>query len=270
MKTKEVKTTGMHRLSVLLAASLILLLTTSACLQGKRATDSDKYITKKVKVDRFNKIHLQGSPNITYQHSSQHRVEIYGNSDIVPLLETFVDGKTLIVRFKKNTRIYNSGRLEVKVFAPEINECAISGSGNIRFDQGIQTKENISFRISGSGNIQGKDIQCKAMDITIAGSGNVKLEQTKSKECTVGISGSGNVRLDGTTDKAEYRISGSGHISTDQLKADNVTANTTGSGSICCYAGKKLTARATGSGSISYRGNPQQVDAPQQKIRAIR
>lgn len=256
-------------LLALFATGLILILTAGSCLQGKHVTGSKNYLTKKVEVGHFNEIKLLGSANVTYHQGSENYIEIYGSDNIIPLLETFVDGNTLIVKYKKNVTIWK-GKLEVKVFSPELNKLTINGSGDIHFANGIQTKEDISLNINGSGDIKGKDFKCRKMAVSISGSGDMKLQQIESEECNASIAGSGDIGLSGKTLNAKYKIAGSGNIAADNLKSENVSASTTGSGSISCYASRKLTARVAGSGDIAYRGNPQEIDAPRKNIRQIK
>lgn len=256
-------------LLALLATGLFLILTASSCLQGKHATGSKNYLTKKVEVGHFNEIKLLGSANVTYHQGSQNYIEIYGSDNIIPLLETYVDGNALIIKYKKNVTIWK-GKLEVKVFSPELNKLTINGSGDIHFANGIQSQEDISFSINGSGDIKGEKFKCRRMSVSINGSGDVKLQQIESKECIASIAGSGDIGLSGKTTNAEYKIAGSGNIEAGNLKSKNVSASTAGSGSISCYASGKLIARVTGSGDIAYRGNPQEIDAPRKNIRQIK
>ncbi|WP_289751003.1 head GIN domain-containing protein [Bacteroides acidifaciens] len=256
-------------LLVLFTTGVFLILTAGSCLQGKHVTGSKNYLTKKVEVGQFNEVKLSSSANVTYHQGSQNYIEIYGSDNIIPLLETYVDGNTLIIKYKKNVTIWK-GKLEVKVFSPELNKLTINGSGDIRLANGIQTKEDISLSINGSGDIKGEKFKCRRMTVSINGSGDVKLQQIESKECIASIAGSGDIGLSGKTLYAEYKIAGSGNIGADNLKSENVSASTSGSGSISCHVTGKLKVRVTGSGDIAYRGNPQEIDAPRKNIRQIK
>ncbi len=256
-------------LSALFAAGLLLILTASFCLQHEFITGSKNYLTKKVEVGHFNEIKLMGSADVTYHQDPQNYIEIYGSDNIIPLLETYVDGDALIIKYKKNVTIKN-GKLEVKVFSPELNKLTINGSGDVYLANGLKTSKNISLCINGSGDIKGKGFECPKMTISINGSGDIELQQIESKECIASIAGSGDISLSGKAPNATYKIVGSGDIEAINLKSDNVSAKTVGSGSIRCYASKRLTARVTGSGDIAYRGNPQEVDAPRKNIRQIK
>lgn len=255
---------------VVLLIGMLMPLTASSCLNnGQRISGSKNYITQEVKVEPFNAIKLMGSADIIYQQDSRTHVEIYGSDNIVPLLDTYVEGNTLIVKFKKNTTIWNKGKLEVRVFSPELNKLTINGSGDIKLVNGIQTEQDIELGINGSGNILGEGFSCQQMSVFINGSGNISLQQIQSKECIAKVAGSGNIKLNGETVNAKYSISGSGNIGASALKASNVGASTTGSGCIRCYASGKLVARVKGSGDIAYKGEPKEIDFPRKGLRKL-
>ena len=181
-------------LLLVLVTGMFLVLTAGSCLQGKHIVGSKNYISKEVKADHFNEIKLVGSANISYWQDTCSHVEIHGSDNIIPLIETYVEGSTFIIKFKKNVTIWK-GKLEIKVFAPELNKLSVNGSGNIRLINGIQTSKDIEFHINGSGNIQGEGFNCQKMAVSINGSGDVRLQQIESQECQASISGSGNICL---------------------------------------------------------------------------
>lgn len=256
-------------LFVVLSTGFFLVSTAASCSLGKRITGSKNYITKEVKPNPFNAIKLIGSMDVIYQQDSRYHIEIQGSDNIVALLETEVDGETLVIKFKKNANIQNKGKLEVKVFSPELNKLSINGSGDVKFANGIETPNDIELSINGSGDIQGNAFNCRRMITSINGSGDIKLQQIQSEECSASINGSGDIELSGKTIKANYQTSGSGDISASNLQATSVETKTSGSGDISCYASEKLTARTSGSGDISYKGNPQKVDSPRKGLHKL-
>ena len=143
-------------LLLVLVTGLSLVLTAGSCLQGKHVVGSKNYISQEVKADHFNEIKLLGSANISYHQDTRSHVEIHGSDNIIPLVETYVDGNTLMIKFKKNVSIWK-GKLEIKVFAPELNKLSVNGSGNIRLINGIQTSKDIEFHINGSATFREKD-----------------------------------------------------------------------------------------------------------------
>ena len=208
---------------------IILIFSATSCFNGPIVKGSKNYITKKENLEHFNDISMSGSANIIYQQDSSSRIEIYGSDNIVELLETKVNGKTLNIKFKKNVNIIDKGKLEIKVFSPDLNGLTLNGSGGILFANGIHTKGDLKVTINGSGNIT----------------------------------------LNGMTGAAKYNISGSGNIKAADLEATDVYAGISGSGNISCFVNGKLGGHVSGSGNVAYKGNPQAIDFPHKKLRKL-
>ena len=132
---------------------IILIFSATSCFNDPIVKGSKNYITKKENLEHFNDISMSGSANITYQQDSSSRIEIYGSDNIVELLETKVNGETLNIKFKKNVNIIDKGKLEIKVFSPDLNRLTLNGSGGILFANGIHTKGDLKVTINGSGNL---------------------------------------------------------------------------------------------------------------------
>lgn len=254
----------------LMTALISILFTSTACSQTNRVKGSNHYITQKVKVKDFSGIKVSGSPDVIYtQTRGKYEVEIYAPDNIVPLLETFVEGNSLVVRFKKNTSITHRGRIEVRVSAPAIDHVHVSGSGSVEFASGLKSDKDLSLKVSGSGDIEGRNIRCANLDIQISGSGDVDLEDITSTNVRMSVSGSGDGKLSGVAETANYRVSGSGEIKATELRSRTVDASVSGSGEIYCHAIDFLKARVSGSGEISYKGNPE-IDFPKKGLRKIK
>lgn len=248
---------------------IILIFSATSCFNSPIVKGSKNYITKKENLEHFNDISMSGSANIIYQQDSSSRIEIYGSDNIVELLETKVNGKTLNIKFKKNVNIIDKGKLEIKVFSPDLNGLTLNGSGGILFANGIHTEGDLKVTINGSGNLGGSTFDTGHLAISIHGSGDVRLKQIDSKTCSASISGSGNITLDGMTDAAKYNISGSGNIKAVALEATDVYAGISGSGNISCFVNGKLGGHVSGSGNVAYKGNPQAIDFPHKKLRKL-
>ena len=129
---------------------IILIFSATSCFNGPIVKGSKNYITKKENLEHFNDINMSGSANIIYQQDSSSRIEIYGSDNIVELLETKVNGKTLNIKFKNNVNIIDKGKLEIKVFSPDLNGLTLNGSGGILFANGIHTEGDLKVTINGS------------------------------------------------------------------------------------------------------------------------
>ena len=208
---------------------IFLIFSATSCMNGPIVKGSKNYITKKENLENFNDISMSGSANIIYQQDSCSHIEVYGSDNIVELLEITVNGETLNIKFKKNVNIIDRGKLEIKVFSPDLNRLTLNGSGGILFANGIHTKGDLKVTINGSGNLT----------------------------------------LDGMASAAKYNISGSGNIKAADLEATDVYAGISGSGNISCFVNGKLGGHVSGSGSVAYKGTPQTIDFPRKKLRKL-
>ena len=250
----------MKSISISSFAAILLIWTITACSPSNRVTGSNNYITKQIKVEKFNGLQLTGSPDVIYkQAQGKPSVEVYGQDNIVELLDIYV---------QNNTSIQNRGKLEIRVSGPALNRIALSGSGDIKLVNGIQTDDNLSIKIQGSGDIAGNKISCNLLSLSINGSGDMTLNRIDALKAEVGINGSGDISLSGICKNAEYSINGSGDIQASELETENVTTSINGSGDISCYATESLKGRVSGSGEVAYRGEPQ-IDFSKKGLRKL-
>lgn len=212
-------------------------------MQAQSITPSKKYITKELNnVSNFSSIRVLGSPDVEYRQSSDSKttVSIYGSDNLVDLLEVSTVNGVLQVNIKKGVKIL-SGERRLKVIAssPSLDDVDIKGSADVYL----------------KGTLKGADL-----NLNITGSGDIDVKNVKATTVKTIVSGSGDVKMKGSTQTAMLTVNGSGDISADKLTATNVVATVSGSGDISCYASKQLDAKASGSGDIEYKGSPSIVN----------
>lgn len=248
----------MKKLFVSILAIGLMAAGTTVNAQQTVVEGSKTYTTKKVNVDSFKHLVLTGSPDVVYTqtNSGKPQVEIYGPDNLVALLETNVEDNKLIIKFKENTSVRHKGKFEVRVSAPEVKSMEVKGSGDITLANTIKTTK-LSLSVQGSGDIEGKKLECEILDLSVQGSGDIKLENIKSTDLKAQVAGSGDIELGGSSKSASYRVNGSGDIKATDLKAEDVQANVNGSGNIRCHATKALKGSVNGSGTVRYKGNPE-------------
>ncbi len=252
---------------------------------GKKVIASNTYVTKEIKVGNFEKINVAGSMDVTYtQRSGAPLVEIYTSDNIVDLLDIKVENNALYINFKKNTNV-SYKKLEIKVSSENLNGVSVAGSGDFRFAKGLETNNNFSINVAGSGNVYGESISCKDLTVSVAGSGDIKAENIKcvnlktsiagsgdlilkgiiASNAESSVAGSGSASLEGYTKTASFSVAGSGDLYASELKAENVSATVSGSGEIKCFATGSLRARTSGSGKVGYKGDPK-LDYPAKSL----
>lgn len=186
----------------------------------------------------FNGVSLSMSADVEVYRSSDFRVELHGQQNILNVIETRVSNGTLHISVEYRYRITRYSPLRIRVYMPDVRALDISGSGDITCTDNF-SPARLHAGISGSGNITFSGNVSDVFQANISGSGNIT------------YAGSGTCRV------ADYTISGSGNIHAEWLQAEDADANISGSGDIRLYAVKTLHATISGSGDILYRGSPE-------------
>jgi hypothetical protein len=189
-------------------------------------------------VDPFNKISMGIHGDVYVSQGPATKLTVEAEEEILGLIETEVKNNELRIRFSQN-RVKSKIPIRIWITTPEIEGLYLSGSGNIITDTPIKTDE-IELKLSGSGNINVKDLTCD--------------------EIEAAISGSGNIDVAGSADELGIAISGSGNFTADKLETRETDVKISGSGNCKVNVTKELTVAVSGSGSVYYAGKPQ-IDA---------
>lgn len=215
--------------TIVMAAALLI----SCGFNGETIRGNGKLSTEVRHPGNVSKIDLSGGMDVFVDEGSPS-VKVKGDENILRYVETEVHNGWLEIRTKEHTNIHSSNHIKVYVTSPAISDLRVNGSGNITCDGKFSSGNNMSFNITGSGNI----------------TANVNTPAVSAE-----ITGSGNMYLKGETRNADVHITGSGNYTSPSLKAENAAVEISGSGDASLFADNSLKASIAGSGDIKYRGN---------------
>lgn len=221
----------MNKISILF--SIVVLLVFSSC---EKVIGEGSLVNETRTTSNFTGIESEVSANVVYVQGNDHKVELTAQQNILNVIETPVVNNKLVVRFKNFVRVKSHEQITIKVTAPSISSIGSSGSGNVTVLSPL-TSNNLSFRLSGSGNVTLPDLSCNHLETTISGSGNISI-------------------AGGTTVTQNLKISGSGNIDARNVLSKSAITKTSGSGIIRLSASETLDVNISGSGSVFYWGNP--------------
>jgi len=242
--------------------SLAKILLVAILLTGATYTFAKPHPTVKLNdptiVDRhlsgFNGVHVGGSFDVYITQGDTESVKVEAPDDVIDRVITEVTGGVLKIHNKNehwgwfNWGWGNHKKVVVYVTAKDLNNIAVSGSGEVFFKDGITTN-SLKLRVSGSGDLLGK-VDVKTLESSISGSGNVKLSG-KAESSTVSVSGSGDFAAGNLiTLSSKVHVSGSGAVRINA--SDKVDASVSGSGDVR-YTGTAthIWKTKSGSGNIS-------------------
>jgi len=199
---------------------------------GSGVSGSGKKATQQRTAGEFKAVRLEGSLDVKVRVGAPTSVAVIIDENLQELVETRLDGDTLVVRTTGSMSYQGEGRVELST--PSLRAFAIEGSGDGHVDGG---QGDLELSVSGSG------------DLSWRGSAG-KLE--------VEIEGSGDVTLAGTADLADVEVAGSGDVHARELTARSADVEVAGSGDVeITLAGGALRAEVAGSGGVHWYGTAQ-------------
>jgi len=219
-------------LSIPLLAFVLLL---SSFLQSERITGNGDVKQEDRQAAKFKNIGTSGTFKVYITQGNTHSIRVEAESNLLPYIETRIDGDDLEVRVKKGYNIKPTKDVNIYVTLQEVRELAASGSGGF-YSKGKLKTDKLELGVSGSADAD--------LDVT-------------AQEMEVGVSGASNLKLKGSATKAEYSISGKADIQAFDFQADEVEIAISGSGNANVSAQKKLEIAVSGMGNIKYKGNPE-------------
>jgi hypothetical protein len=188
-------------------------------------------------VGAFSMLRLDSSVDVTAHQGTTPSVTVRADDNIEPLVETAVEGDTLIVRMKKGTSFRTHHKVLVDVVFTSLTAVQQRGSGDLHID-----------KISGP-----------KFESSISGSGDLNIENAQVGAFALSIAGSGDVIISGSADEARFGIAGSGDINARNFPAKKVSVSISGSGDAHVNATEALEAKVAGSGDVTYSGRPRDV-----------
>lgn len=222
---------------------------------------------------------------ITACADAQFRKTVHGNGNVIREERTPLQASGLKVSTGLNVYLTQGDDLRLVVEADEnLHEYIITevndGVLNIYTDVNIRDaemkkvyvtlKEVNSLSTTSAGDIIGESpIEADFLRITASSAGDVKLE-VYAGEIDANISSSGDVTLNGEADVLEADLNSAGDLNAYNLRVKEADISVSTAGDADIYVTGKLTARAFSAGDISYRGDPDYVDAHSSSAGGIR
>jgi len=190
----------------------------------------------------FHAVDAAGSFDVYITQGNVESVKVDAPGDVIGNVITEVKNGTLRIHSKDKFNwkdLFKNKKVSVYVTVKNIDDINLSGSGNVRFQDGLKADNgDMHLHISGSGNMEGK-LTARAVDASISGSGNLKLA--------------------GSTEDQNVSVSGSGNYSARDFTSSKTNVSVSGSGNASVYCNNTLNAHVSGSGSVHYNGGPKNV-----------
>jgi hypothetical protein len=186
----------------------------SSSSQGDTLSETNNVTSEARDVSGFNEVELKGVGNLSLEQTGSESLTVEAEEDVLPKIRTEVENKRLIISPERNTSINTNKPINYKLTVKDLN----------------------TLEVSGSGNVEAKDINTDELAVTIGGAGDVEIR--------------------GSADSQEVEISGSGEYRAGDLESKEATIDVRGSGLATVNVSDELEAEVNGSGSVEYIGDP--------------
>jgi hypothetical protein len=198
-------------------------------------------------------------------------IEVWGDSNLLPLLRTEMSGDTL--RVWTNGNLMPQAELRVRFTTPALTRIHAAGKGRLTvtdlngakltvIKNGTESM-HLSGRVSsldmqaeGSGNLNASALYSGNASVNMSGTGFVSLGQVKGDALTVNVRGEGSFQASGTVQSVNANVYGYGGANLVGLASQQATLSSHGAGEISASVNQSLIATANGMGRITVYGNP--------------
>jgi hypothetical protein len=213
----------------------VLLTTGSLLPPAARAASagSGRSATESRTPGTFSAIAMRGDIEVRLRQGTRESVQVTADDNLLPLLETVLDGSTLRIQWKAGASVRPRTRPKVTVELLRLDAVDAAGSGPLVVEA----------------------LKTPALALSIAGSSDATLRQLDADGLLrIGIAGSGNVNVQGRAGRLEVSIAGSGDVDARELMADDASVSIAGSGDADVSARRTLAVSIAGSGNVRYGG----------------
>jgi len=203
------------------------------CVEG-----NNDFLQETRTLDPYNSVQIYGDASCFFSIGTESRVDIFAESNIIPLITTTVNDQKILSVSLKNDACYHAHQSpEVTLVSPDCSE----------------------FSLYGSGDFTTNTLIMDSYEITIQGSGNVN-SLLNTRNFIVNSEGSGNANFGGNTVAGHIFSSGSGNVYAGNVTSDTCYVISEGSGNITVRVMSYLNVTIKGSGNVYYSGDPD-IDA---------
>lgn len=202
---------------------------------ANRIKGSGVMVDKARPVAAFSRVRLDGPVDAQLAPASDNSLHVQADDNLEPLVETRVDGDTLVIGIKSGSSFSTRQPLRVRIGFKQLDSLQLRGSGDALLDR----------------------LKADRLQVEISGSGDLRAGLLELRELQARLSGSGDVRVAGRVEQQDWELSGSGDVDAESLSGQRVRARLSGSGDLSLGVSQELDVSLSGSGELRYAGRPQ-------------
>jgi Putative auto-transporter adhesin, head GIN domain len=219
------------------AAVSVLCLASSAALAASQDRD----------VPAFDSIHVASGIRASVTIGPRKALRVEADDDVLPLVETRVEGRTLHVGFKPNSRLGNTGEVTVTAQTPELH--AVAGSGGAMVKATLTKANESALAASGGSEIHVRGVDARKL-VAKASGGSVLQAEGRAEEVELNLSGGSH--FDGPQFEArDVEVEGSGGAVAELRATGHVSGGLSGGSEMHVRGGARASVHTSGGSAVS-------------------
>lgn len=208
---------------------LFLCLALTAC-QG--LVGSGRVVTQDREITPFKRLAVHSGINAVTTNGPRG-LTVRTDDNVQSLVETFVQGDTLVVRLQHDT-VLMVGRVEATISNDVFEALDASGGSNVTITATPITR----------------------FDLTASGGSDVQLRGLSSDDFTVDASGGSDVTIEGTANRADVIASGGSTLRLKDVALESLALDASGGSTVNARVSSMITGSASGGSTVTIVGTP--------------
>ncbi len=224
-----------------------VLLLSSGCYAGI-LRGSGHVVTERREVAEFDGVDVGAAIRVTVEIGPRGPIEVRADDNVLPLVETSVEGGRLHIGMKPVVGFKGETEIEVHVRAPAIRYLGASGAAEIVAD--VQRGDGLEIEASGAARVRVKGIDVAQLDAS--GSGGSEIELT-------GAAQKANLEMSGATrvvaaklEAREVSVQASGGSRGQVRASDTIRGQVSGASNLRVFGKAAARVKTSGASSIDY------------------
>ena len=267
----------MYWIVVLLALSLACNVSVQLPGIGETIRGSGNVISESREVSGFDQISVCCGMQLILTQGETESLEIEADDNLLPEIESYVEGSQLIVRFKDDGGGINfrtTQTIRVRVSAREIRGVEVSGGGQAevgdvnsdRLSVGLSggslaefskvIADALTVDMSGGGNFSAQELAVSSLEMGMSGGSDASIGKLSAGSLKVDGSGGGQATIAGSVNDQAIEWSGGGKYRAGDLESQTAVLRMSGGGSATLWVHDALDADLSGGASGEYYGRP--------------
>ena len=242
----------MKKICIILIAFLsLLVISLNGCSNLGYIVGTGPIMEKTYDYQDFTGIEVSNAFQYDIQRSSSYGITITTRENIIPYLDIYKSGKTLVVRLKPGS--FTNADLRAAITLPDLYNLSVSGASKGAVS-GFKADPNLDLKVSGASQLE-MDLEAGTAQIDVSGASKVT-GALKAQDTRLTISGASRCQLTGTSGMANIDVSGASTFDSPDLQMSGADINVSGASRATIRSNGHLNVDVTGASTLSYLGNP--------------